>query len=255
MRTIVVEDERLPRLTLLQKLEELRPQVEVVDSCDNYDDALRSILCLKPDLLLLDIQLQGRDSIQLLEEVKKSITLPYIIFTTAYSDRNYLMSAIKLSAVDYLLKPIDKNSLALAIAKAAERYQQHATAHSPMQAQVPQSPQQPPQSPSQQKTVYRTATGRVFLNPSDIAYIRADGNYSQVTTFNDTENILVSLSGMEQCLDDSSFVRVDRSTIVNSSLIYKLNAKRRICILRSSDGQTVSLELSKAGIDTLLKIL
>lgn len=239
LRTIVVEDERLPRLTLLQKLEDLRPQVEVVDSCDNYDSAMQSILRLKPDLLLLDIQLQGRDSIQMLDELSKSMTLPYIIFTTAYSDRNYLMSAIKFSAVDYLLKPIDKNSLALAIAKAAQRF----------------SDNRPAPAVETGKAAFRTATGKVFLDPADIAYIRADGNYSQVSTFDGQEDILVSLAALEQNLDGSVFVRIDRSLIVNQQLIYKLNAKRRVCTLRSSDGRTIDVELSKTGLETLLRMM
>ena len=81
LRTIVVEDERLPRLSLLAKLDELSHTVEVVDSCADYDSARMSILRHRPDLLLLDIQLQGRDSMQLLDELKQTITLPYVIFT------------------------------------------------------------------------------------------------------------------------------------------------------------------------------
>ena len=61
LKAIVVEDERLPRLSLLAKLEDFRHSVEVVDSCENYDSALMSILQHRPDLLFLDIQLQGRD--------------------------------------------------------------------------------------------------------------------------------------------------------------------------------------------------
>ena len=239
LRTIVVEDERLPRLALLQKLEDLRSQVEVVDSCDNYDVALQSILRLKPDLLLLDIQLQGRDTIHLLNELQQSMPLPYVIFTTAYSERNYLMSAIKFAAVDYLLKPIDKNNLAMAIAKAVERYQ---ASH-------------PAKDNEMTKMVFRTATGKVFLERDDIAFIRADGNYSQVTTFDATEDTLVSLAAMEQSLDADTFVRIDRSTIVNRLLIYKINAKRRLCTLRSADGRTANLELSKSGLDTLLRLM
>lgn len=239
LRAIVVEDERLPRLTLLQKLEDLRQQVEVVDSCDNYDDALQSILRLKPDLLLLDIQLQGRDAIELLNEVSQSMPLPYVIFTTAYSDRNYLMSAIKLAAVDYLLKPIDKNNLAVAIAKAVERYE---ATHPRLDADTG-------------RHVLRTATGKLLLQDDDIAYVRADGNYSQVSTFDAVEDTLVSLAAMEQTLDKATFWRIDRSTIVNRRLVYKLNAKRRLCTLRSPDGRTVTLELSKAGLDAMLRLL
>ena len=65
LRTIVVEDELLPRLSLLQKLEAFAAQIEIVDDCDNFDAALASILMHKPDLLFLDIQLQGRNAIQL----------------------------------------------------------------------------------------------------------------------------------------------------------------------------------------------
>lgn len=60
MTAIVVEDERLPRLSLLQKLEVFRNQIEVVDSCESYDDALYSITRNKPDVLFLDIQLQRK---------------------------------------------------------------------------------------------------------------------------------------------------------------------------------------------------
>ena len=132
LKAIVVEDERYPRLSLLQKLEEFRSQIEVIDACDSYDAALKSILQHRPDLLFLDIQLQGRDSIQLLNELQNSMhTLPRVIFTTAYADRRYLMSAIKFSAVDYLLKPVDKNELALAIAKAVNTHHSSPNTHHP----------------------------------------------------------------------------------------------------------------------------
>ena len=231
IRAIVVEDERLPRLTLLQKLEDFRPQVEVIDSCDNYDDALQSIVRNRPDLLFLDIQLQGRDSIHLLETLRQSQPLPHVIFTTAYSDRKYLMSAIKLAAVDYLLKPIDKNELALAIAKVTGATRTE---------------------PQAEKLTLRTANGRLILDPAEIAYIRADGNYSIITTFTAHENVLVSLATLSQMLDRQRFMRIDRSTIVNIPTVYKLNTLRHRCTLRSDDGTSVEVELSKTGMEALL---
>ena len=163
LKTIVVEDERLPRLSLLQKLEEFRQEVEVIDSCDNYDSALQSILRHQPELLFLDIQLQGRDAIQLLNEVKQTLPLPHVIFTTAYADRKYLMSAIKLSAVDYLLKPIGRNELAAAITKARQLY-----------------PERPEASALDTRLSLRTANGKLFIDVADIAFITADGNYSHL---------------------------------------------------------------------------
>jgi len=239
LTAIVVEDQKLPRLSLLQKLEELRQQVEVVDSCDNYDSALQSIVRYKPDLLLLDIQLRGRNSMELLEELKALGPLPQIIFTTAYNERGYLMKAIKLQVADYLLKPIDRNELALAIAKAAQA----------AQAANGESARDKGEAG---RLSFRTVNGKVFMEESDIAYIEADGNYAQITGFRGRDMVLENLSALEGRLDGEQFVRVDRSTIVNVKCIYRLNAKRRTCTLMAADGTTVELTLSKNGIERLI---
>lgn len=238
LKTIVVEDERLPRLSLLQKLEEFRQEVEVIDSCDNYDSALQSILRHQPELLFLDIQLQGRDAIQLLNEVKQTLPLPHVIFTTAYADRKYLMSAIKLSAVDYLLKPIGRNELAAAITKVRQLY-----------------PEKPAASALDTRLSLRTANGKLFIDVADIAFITADGNYSHLHTFSNQEDIMESLAAMEQMLDPAVFLRVDRCTIVNTQRVYKLNVKRRQCTLLSTEGTALDVELSKTGIERLMKFL
>ena len=238
LKAIVVEDERLPRLSLLQKLEDFRHEVEVIDSCDNYDSALQSILRNQPDLLFLDIQLQGRDAIQLLNEVRLTLPLPHVIFTTAYDDRKYLMNAIKLDAVDYLLKPIDKNELAAAITKACHQHQKKPVASTP-----------------ETRLSLRTASGRIFVDVATIAYITADGNYSHLHTFSDHESILESLATMEQLLDPEIFLRVDRRTIINIKRIYKLNVKRHQCTLLSPEGTTLDVELSKTGAERLMRIL
>lgn len=241
LRTIVVEDERLPRLSLLQKLEEFRPEIEVIDSCDSYDHALQSILRNQPDLLFLDIQLQGRDAIQLLDELKKSITLPHVIFTTAYADRKYLMSAIKVSAIDYLLKPVDKNELALAISKVLQANED--------------TDADDVHGPSTGKLSFRTVNGKVYIKETDIAYIRADGNYAQIMAFHTQDTVLESLATLEQTLNNDVFMRVDRSTIVNVRNIYKLNTKRRLCTFRSAEGVDIDVELSKVGINMLMERL
>ena len=238
LKAIVVEDERLPRLSLLQKLEFFRQEVEVIDSCDNYDSALSSILRHQPDLLFLDIQLQGRDAIQLLNEVRQTIPLPHVIFTTAYDDRKYLLNAIKLDAVDYLLKPIDKNELAAAITKACQQHQKRPVA-----------------STTETRLSLRTTSGKLYIDAANITFITADGNYSNLHTFSDDEIILESLATLEQMLDPSVFLRVDRGTIVNTQHIYKIDAKRYQCILLSPEGTVLNLKLSKAGTERLIRFL
>ncbi len=224
LKTVVVEDERLPRLSLLAKLEDFRHSVEVVDACDNYDSARMSILHHRPDLLFLDIQLHGRDSMQLLEELKQTIPLPYVIFTTAYSDRKYLLSAIKLSAIDYLLKPIDKAEMPTAAAMT-------------------------------EKLSFRSVNGRIFVAADDIAYVKADGNYACICTFHGQDMVLENLLVLEQRLPAGSFVRVDRSTIVNLPRVYRLNIQQHSCIMLSPDGRELRLEITRNGIEKLMEVM
>lgn len=236
LKTIVIEDERLPRLSLLSKLEAYRHALEVVDACDTYESARESILRHRPDLLFLDIQLGGRDSIQLLEELRRTISLPYVIFTTAYSDRRYLMSAIKLSAVDYLLKPVGKEELAYAIAKAVDRAGAYPD----------------PRDVAPQKLAFRSASGRLFAAPEEIAGFKAEGNYATLVGFSGSELILESLRSVEQRLPQGQFLRADRSTIVNLCRIYRLNVQQHTCTLRSGDGREQVLKVTRNGMDLLL---
>lgn len=239
LKTIVVEDERLPRLSLLAKLEAHSRQLEVVNACDSYESALESILQHRPDLLFLDIQLNGRDSISLLEELRQTIPLPYVIFTTAYSDREYLMSAIKLSAVDYLLKPIGKADLSHAVAKVAERAASMAAAR----AEEPE------------KLVFKSVNAKLFLPADEIAGFRAEGNYATLLTFGGEYLLLENLLSLEQRLNRNRFVRVDRSTIINIGLVRQVEQQQRTCTLLSHDGRARELSLSKNGIAALTAAL
>ena len=238
LKTIVVEDERLPLLALLQKLEDHSVQLEVVDDCDNYQSALECILRHRPDLLFLDIQLGGRDSIRLLEELRQTIPLPYVIFTTAYSDREYLMSAIKLSAVDYLLKPIGKAELAHAIAKAVDR------------ARIANLPE------PTEKMSFKSVNSKLFLMVDDIAGFKAEGNYATLISFEGNHLVLENLLSLEGRLQGKGrFVRVDRCTIINIEKVRSINQRQHSCTLMSQDSRTVEIPLSNSGTNTLSAVL
>mgnify|MGYP002540182622 CR=1 FL=1 len=116
-RAIIVEDERLPRLSLIRKLEDYHPDINIVECCEDYSSALKAILRHRPDILFLDIQLQGSTTLQLLSELKGAMPLPHIIFTTAYNNSEYLLQAIRLAAADYLLKPVKVGDIRHALDK------------------------------------------------------------------------------------------------------------------------------------------
>ena len=94
-----------------------------------------------------------------------------------------------------------------------------------------------------ERLTFRTASGVLVVDISDIAYFKGDGNYSQIVTFYATDTVLIGLGGLERMLDRSVFVRADRSTLVNIHNISSLLPKQRRCVFRSTSGQEVEARL------------
>lgn len=239
-RAIIVEDERLPRLSLLQKLETYHPGIEVVDCCETYEAALTAILRYRPDILFLDIQLQGHTTLELLRELKEAIPLPHIIFTTAYNNSEYLLQAIRFAAADYLLKPVDVSDLAKAIRRIEERYATTLSSDSRLKVQASKSP-------------FRTLNGTLYAGKDEVVYVRASGNYSHIMLTEGEEIVLERLGVIENKLGKRYFIRAGRNLLLNRDLIYKIDRKHKCCILRTSAGREYSVELSAGGMKAVEK--
>lgn len=242
-KAIIVEDERLPRLSLIQKLETYHPDIDIADSCSDYDTALRSILKHQPDILFLDIQLQGKTSIQLLEELQEGMELPYVIFTTAYNDNDYLLKAIKLAAVDYLFKPVNIIDLAQAIKKIKDKDQ----------SGRPNSPE--PEKSHFTNYNFRTVSGVLYANNTNILYCKADGNYSRLYLIQGNELILERLGDIEKKLDKQHFIRAGRSLIINKKYIYKIDNRNNLCYLKPTSVDCHKIEVSAGGIQVINELL
>ena len=240
-RAIIVEDERLPRLSLLRKLETYHPDIEVVDCCETYEAALTAVLRHRPDILFLDIQLQGHTGLELLRELKEAIPLPHIVFTTAYSNSEYLLQAIRFAAADYLLKPVDVSELAKAIRRIEERSAAAPSTSAQSQAQSGKLP-------------FRTLNGTLYAGRDEVVYVRASGNYAQVTLSEGEEIVLERLGVIESKLGESHFVRAGRNLLLNRNLIYKIDRKHKCCILRTPAGREYSVELSAGGLEAVEKL-
>ncbi len=235
-RAIIVEDEQLPRLSLLRKLNTYHPDIEVVECCESYDAALTAILRHRPDILFLDIQLQGHTTMELLRELKEAIPLPHIIFTTAYSNSEYLLQAIRFAAADYLLKPVNVADLAKAIHRIEER---DATAPDPH-----------PETESG-KVPFRTLNGTLYAGREEVVYVRACGNYSDMMLAEGEEIVLERLGVIESKLGERHFIRAGRNLLLNRDMIYRVNRRHKSCTLRTPGGQEYSVELSAGGLDAV----
>ena len=109
--------------------------------------------------------------------------------------------------------------------------------------------------PEIQRLTLRTVKGKLVVDTSAIVYMKADGNYTQVVTFEDSELVLTGLGALERQLDDGIFLRADRSTLVNMGYIYKLNAVERRCTFRAADGTLMEIPLLAPAFKRLEKLL
>lgn len=209
IRTILIDDE--PRgLTSLQRLLELNcPEVNVVQCCSNADQASKAIAGLLPELVFLDIAMPGKNGFELLQELP-DINFE-IIFVTAHD--NFTSQALHLSAVDYLLKPVDDDLLVDAVKRAARRIgekdgkQQIETfLHNMVQRGGEQK----------MKLCIPSMKGFQVVEIKDIVFCEASSNY---TNFYFTNRTLICASKpiheYETLLEDAGFVRVHKSYVVN----------------------------------------
>jgi len=194
---LIVDDEPLAR-TRLKRLLHRRPDVEVVGSAANADEALEKITELAPDLIFLDIQMPGLDGFDVLRQIGGS-GRPYVIFTTAHAQ--YALRAFEVHALDYLLKPFDEERLMSALDRAL-----------PMIGG----------SEWTERFLVRSAGRIMFLRADEIAWIAAADNYVYLHVNGGSHLVRDSLKAMEKKLDPVRFVRVHRSAIVNLASIAEL---------------------------------
>lgn len=212
MKAIIIDDEKPARISLELLIKEFCPEITVVAKCENLPEGVKAIRKLQPDLVLLDIEMPGHSGLELLDFFDEKEVNFSIIFTTAYNE--YAIQAFKLSAIDYLLKPISPEELVNAISKAGKqknsRY--HVLAEN-IQAET------------FQKIAVPSGNSLVVINISEIIFIKGEGSYSEVY-LKDKTKLLVSrnLKNFEELLlKDPRFLRSHKSYLVNFEWVLSYN--------------------------------
>lgn len=206
IKAIIVDDEPMARNLLNGIIQENCPQIEVLESCANLPDAVKSIRNHRPNLVFLDIEMPGHSGLELLDFFNESEIDFSIIFTTAYNQ--YAINAFKLSAIDYLLKPLDSE----AIIKAVQRYEKNTSSKSTLELLRNNLKPQ-----SVKKLAIHTVSSINFIVLDEIAFLKADGAYTQIV-LNDGNKILSSknMKYFEEVLQSNdNFIRCHKSYIVN----------------------------------------
>jgi two-component system LytT family response regulator len=205
MKALIIDDERLARKELTTLLADI-PDIEIVGEAHNADDAFEKIQNLKPDLLFLDIQMPGKTGFDLLEMLDK---VPQVIFTTAYDE--YALKAFDVNALDYLLKPIQKERLLESVKKLTSE-----------QPEDPSPAQEPRRLTGNDQVFVKDGERCWFVRLSEVRLFESEGNYIKVYFEGNRPMIHKSLNALDEKLDDRTFFRASRKHIINLSWIDKI---------------------------------
>lgn len=207
MKTLVVDDSRLARNELKRLLKEF-DNVQVVGEAANVDEAKEKIAELKPDLIFLDIQMPGKSGFDLLEELE---VVPEVIFSTAYDE--HALKAFEYNALDYLVKPVQKQRLAGSVAKVFEKIKKkaHDEEHGGEDKLT-----------SDDQVFVKDGERCWFVQLSEIRLFEVSGNYT--TVYFDTSKPMITrtLNYLETRLDDKTFFRANRQQIINLKWIERI---------------------------------
>lgn len=217
IRVILVDDEPQNSKVLDIKLKEVADDVEVIGIFNHPEKAVSGIRKMKPDLVFLDIEMPGMNGFQLLEKLEEFDF--EVIFVTAYNE--YMLNALHISALDYLLKPVDTEELNSALVRFRKRIaQQDSQLEKKEQFELLSETLRDQNVPK--RLAVATLQGITFLKIKDIVRVDALSNYSTFHLVN-KQKIMVSktLKDFESMLTQQNFFRVNRSCIVNTDYIVK----------------------------------
>ena len=217
LRILIVDDEPLAR-TRIRSLLDKEPDATVVGECGDGQQAVTLINELQPDLLFLDVQMPVLDGFGVVESLDID-RMPAIIFVTAY-DR-YAIRAFEVHALDYLLKPFDRDRFQRALSRARDELSRQEKKASTEKLLELLEDVQTQRKPLQRLVI--KAAGRVFfLRLEEIDWIEAAGNYVKLHAGKETHLLRETMNTLEGRLNTDQFVRIHRSTIVNLDRVKEL---------------------------------
>ena len=230
MRVLIADDEPIAREILREHVDAIAGLV-FAGEASTGTEAISRIFDLRPDVVLLDLQMPELDGLAVVRSLSGDRT-PLIIFVTAYE--NHALAAFEVGAIDYLLKPVRRERLEKAIEKARRQLK-------PAPAPIP--------TETLRKIVGRRGTDLYLLDPAEIVAFTADGELVHILTTAQRYLSDHSLKVLEEKLDRTRFRRIHRSTIINTDHIRRispLSSKRWLLKMSNSFEAVVSKRLASA---------
>lgn len=211
IKAIIIDDEERARILLKGMLKEFVNDVEVIEECKDLPNGIKAIKKHSPDLVFLDIEMPGHSGIELLDFFNDNEVNFDIIFTTAYNQ--YAIKAFKLSAIDYLLKPIEIEELQQSIERYKIKQKRQQLDYLALRENLSSS--------TNERIAIPIGNAIKFIEPSSIMCLKADSSYSEIY-LEDSTKLIVSrtLKNFEEVLNSANgFLRCHKSFLVNVNFI------------------------------------
>jgi two-component system response regulator LytT len=213
LSTLVVDDEELAREELTYLLKDF-PEVEILETAGNGLEAIKLINDLEPDLVFLDVQMPGLDGLSVIRKLReKGGELPHFVLTTAFDQ--YAVEAFRLEALDYVLKPIEKERLAESMVRARrvveDKQAEDSRANDSVESKAPLQ---------RSKILVKTNNRNFIIDAQDMIYATIDdGLITVVTSSFEGQSNYRTIEELQSNLDPDLFWRVHRSFLVNINKI------------------------------------
>jgi two-component system LytT family response regulator/two-component system response regulator LytT len=248
LTAIVVDDERLACEEISYLLKEF-PGVEIIGTGRNGLEALRLIEKLEPDLAILDVQMPGLDGLGVIRKAKeKGLHLPYFVLATAFDQ--YAVQAFRLQALDYLLKPVEKDRLAETIDRVRRALEEK---------QKPESSEPLPARAFAQRTklLVRSANRNFIVDAQDVVYATIDNGVITIATASvEGQSNYRTIEDLLSNLDPEIFWRVHRSYLVNINRIKEVIPWFKSSYqLRMDDKKQTEIPVSRVQTKRLRELL
>lgn len=242
IKYLIVEDEEKSRATLLKKIQLCNvPDIVCIGLAVNANEAFQLCKMNKPDFLLLDINLPGKNGFELLTDLSQEGITPAVVFTSAHTENHILLNALKHAPLNYLVKPIDIDELEEALLKVT--FQLKSLSLTP--------------DVSGNKIRLQDCYGPLYIDPDQIMIFKADQHYA-LLTLNNGESILLvqSIASIlrNENLKFPPFYKADRSTILNLNYVEHIHNKKRECVLRFNNAKTTTQIAEKRINDLILAL-
>ncbi len=234
LKAMVVDDEAPARSELKFLLSELG-QVEVMTEAASVREAIEKLKEFPVDLIFLDVNMPEVTGLQLAEALQHLKFPPAVVFVTAYGE--YALDAFKVSAIDYLVKPVETERLAQAVTRAREHVSLHA------------------QAQKSERIPVEKGGKKILINIDKIRFVVARDDYAYLQTDTDRYFSTVSLAQLEKRFDGHGFFRVHRGYLVNLSMVEEVESVSGGTLLLTLNGVEEQIPVSRRRVASLKKAL